>query len=321
MIRRVFNKRILGGLLGAATLGIHACKNSHAAIQNVNSNRISDELFFKLSLAQWSFHRAIRSGDMDHLEFAAKAKALNFEGIEYVNQFFNDKANDKSYLEKMIQAADKSNVRQLLIMIDGEGGLASVDKAERQEAVSNHVKWIDAAKFLGCHSIRVNCYGEGTREEVAVAGIDGLSRLSEIAAKKSINVIVENHGGYSSDGLWLSHIIASVKMDNCGTLPDFGNFCLEREGGARWGAPCVSSYDMYKGVEEMMPFAKAVSAKSFDFDQSGKETKIDYVKMLKIIKASGFSGYIGVEYEGDQLSESDGIIKTRDLLINSVKLI
>lgn len=269
---------------------------------------------YKLSLAQWSLHKALQSGDMDNLEFADKAKILGFSGVEYVNQFFKDKAEDTKYLDRMIAAANTAGVKSLLIMIDGEGYIGDLDKVKRDEAINNHKKWIDAAKYLGCHSIRVNAHGEGTEEEVSTAAIDGLRRLSQYAATKGINVLVENHGGYSSNGMWLANVMESVALDNCGTLPDFGNFCIQRENGEMWGAPCIKEYDKYKGVSELMPYAKALSAKSLEFDENGNETTINYSKMISIAREAGYNGYIGVEYEGETLSEEKGIIATRDLI-------
>lgn len=280
------------------------------------SNYISTEtMFFKISLAEWSFHKAIFGQKLDHLDFAAKTKSLGIDGVEYVNQFFRDKAEDQAYLKQMNQRAADAEVTQLLIMVDGEGGLGDPNDTKRKEAVEKHYKWVDAAKTLGCHSIRVNAFGKGSSEDVASAAISGLGGVSEYAAKEDINVIVENHGSYSSDGSWLSHVMKQVNMDNCGTLPDFGNFCVKREGGALWGAKCIEEYDRYKGVEEMMPFAKAVSAKTHTFDSSGDEIETDYMKMMKIVKDHGFRGFVGIEYEGSELSEEEGIIATRDLLI------
>lgn len=199
-------------------------------------------------------------------------------------------------------------------MCDGEGNLGDMDAAARMVAVENHYKWIDAAKFLGCHSIRVNAAGQGPAEDVKAAAIDGLGKLTEYGASNDINVIVENHGGYSSDGQWLASVINGVDNKYCGTLPDFGNFCMEygEEG-------CAKEYDRYKGVEELMPFAKGVSAKSHEFNDQGQEVRTDYTKMLKIVKDAGFKGYIGIEYEGDELSEVEGIKATKELLIETGK--
>jgi sugar phosphate isomerase/epimerase len=229
--------------------------------------------------------------------------------VEYVNQFFKDKAKDQAYLADLKKRCDDNGVTSVLIMIDGEGGLGDTNKTKRNTAVENHKKWVDAAKFLGCHSIRVNAYGEGSREEVAKAATDGLRALSEFAKGSNINVIVENHGGFSSDGQWLSQVISNTQMQNCGTLPDFGNFCLVREKDA-----CKEEYDRYKGITEMMPFAKGVSAKAHEFDAQGNCIETDYTRMLPIVKNAGYTGYIGIEYEGSKLSEDEGIRATKALL-------
>ncbi len=264
-----------------------------------------DKLFFRISLAEWSFHVSLKSGQMDNLDFPVVARnEFGLDGVEYVNQFFMDKATNQEYLNELKKRCDDNGVRSLLIMCDSEGDLADTNADLRQQAVENHFKWVDAAHFLGCHSIRVNCAGKGTPEAVAAAGTEGLSRLSEYAGKAGLNVIVENHGGYSSNGKWLTSVIRAVALPNCGTLPDFGNFNL---GNDTW-------YDRYMGVEEMMPFAKAVSAKSHDFDEGGNCVETDYVRMLKIVKDAGYTGYIGIEYEGEKLPEQDGIRATLDLL-------
>lgn len=264
-----------------------------------------DKLFFRISLAEWSFHRALKSGTMNNLEFPVRArKEFGLDAVEYVNVFFMDKAKDMTYLKELNTRCSDNGVKSLLIMCDSEGNLADTDKSKRTTAVENHYKWVDAAHFLGCHSIRVNCAGQGTQEEVGAAGTDGLGRLSTYAQTAGLNVIVENHGGYSSNAQWLTKVIRDVGMKNCGTLPDFGNFDM---GNNNW-------YDRYKGVEEMMPLAKAVSAKSHDFDDKGECIQTDYVRMLKIVKAAGYTGYLGIEYEGNKLSEIDGIRATLNLL-------
>lgn len=292
---------------------IWACNNPKSST-NMATATVQDSSTLKISLAEWSFHKALFDKKMDHLGFIAKAGVMGFSGVEYVNQFFADKATDTSYLNKMTAASKKAGVAQLLIMVDGEGYLADMDKTKRDSAVANHYKWVDAAAYLGCHSIRVNAHGEGNADEVAAAAIDGLSRLATYAQTKNINVIVENHGGHSSDGQWLSNVMTKINKPNCGTLPDFGNFCLKRKDGAMWGTPCLEEYDRYKGVEELLPFAKAVSAKSYDFGEMGYETTIDYTKMIELVRQSGYAGYIGVEYEGENIGEEEGVIATKKLL-------
>lgn len=282
--------------------------------------------FFKLSLAQWSLHRAIsESKNLNPLDFAAKAKFLGFEGIEYVSALYSlEKGNEiqgaaRLAKELKLRSTD-SDITNVLIMVDGEGELAALDKKERDTAVDNHKKWIDAASELGCHSIRVNLFGEGAEKDFNVwkeTSVDGLGRLAEFAVKSNINVIVENHGGLSSDISKLTEVFREINMGNCGALPDFGNFCVKRRDGDRWASPCIETYDKYKGVSELMPFAKGVSAKSYDFDVDGNETTIDYVKMLQIVKSAGYKGFIGIEYEGSRLGEVEGILATKALLLHA----
>jgi sugar phosphate isomerase/epimerase len=255
---------------------------------------------FKISLAEWSLHRTIFGGKLNHLDFAKTAKEeFGIDAVEYVNQFFKDKAKDEKYLAEMKQRCSDLGVKSLLIMIDGEGKLGDADEKKRKQAVENHYKWVEAAKFLGCHSIRVNAASDGTYEEQMERAADGLHQLGEFGAKHGLNVIVENHGGLSSNGKWLAATIKKANLPNVGTLPDFGNF---------------HDYDRYQGVTETMPFAKAVSAKSHDFDAEGNETKTDYIKMMKIVLAAGYHGYVGIEYEGSKLEEYAGIRATKKLL-------
>lgn len=255
---------------------------------------------YKISLAQWSLHKPLFAKEIDNLDFAKVAKErFGIDGVEYVNQFFKDKAKDAKYLEEMKKRTSDLGVTNVLIMIDGEGGLGNSDAMKRTTAVENHYKWVDAAKYLGCHSIRVNAETDKPYEEGSKLAADGLRRLSEYAKPLGINVIVENHGGLSSNGKWLSETIRATGMENCGTLPDFGNFY---------------DYDRYQGVTDLMPLAKAVSAKSYDFDEQGNESKIDFAKMMKIVLDAGYRGWVGIEYEGSRLSPDDGIKATKKLL-------
>lgn len=266
---------------------------------------------FRISLAQWSLHRALYSGRLDHLDFARTAREdYGLDAVEYVNTFFKDKAQDSAYLAQMKKRCADHGVKSLLIMCDGEGAIGDADDDARRTAVENHYKWVEAARTLGCHSIRVNAQSSGSREEQARLAADGLRRLTEFGARHDINVLVENHGGLSSDGAWLAGVIRRVDHPRCGTLPDFGNFCLDwsrRDEPDAW-------YDRYKGVAELMPFAKAVSAKSHDFDEDGNETGTDFRRMMKIVLDAGYRGYVGIEYEGSRLSEPDGIRATKALL-------
>lgn len=260
---------------------------------------------FPISLAEWSLHRTLFAGKLDHLDFARTAKQdYGISAVEYVNQFFKDKAKDQKYLAEMKKRTSDLGVRNVLIMIDEEGALGDSDESRRKQAVENHYKWVEAGKFLGCHSIRVNAQSQGEYAEQLERAADGLRRLTEFGAQHEINIIVENHGGLSSNGEWLSSVIKKVNHPRCGTLPDFGNFNLGNG----------KQYDRYKGVQEMMPFAKGVSAKSMDFDKQGNETKIDYPRMMKIVIDAGYRGHVGIEYSGERLSEPDGIRATKKLL-------
>jgi sugar phosphate isomerase/epimerase len=317
--RRKFLKHSSQAALGLGLLGFYNCSSDHEKKEQKEGEQHDDnhnkELFFKISLAQWSLHRTFENGELDNLDFAATAKnKFGIEAIEYVNQFFKDKANDKAYLGEMKKRAADNGVKSLIIMVDGEGDLGGLDDKKRAEAVANHEKWLAAAQFLGCHSIRVNAFGIGSREDVGQAAIDGLGKLAQMGAQYGQNVIVENHGGWSSDGDWLTNVMAQINLPNCGILPDFGNFCIEREGGKQWEGECINEYDRYKGVQQFMKYAKAVSAKSHDFNATGEETNTDFMKMMKIVKDGGYSGYVGVEYEGSELSEVDGILATKKLL-------
>ena len=254
---------------------------------------------FEISLAQWTLVSSIRKGDIDNLDFAKVAADHKITGLEYVNQFFMDKAKDEAYLGEMKKRADDAGVKSLIIMCDREGNIGAPDEAERNKTVDNHRKWIDAAKFLGCHSIRVNAASSGTYEEQVKLAADGLAKLTEIGAKVDMNVIVENHGGLSSSGKWLAEVISKVDHERCGTLPDFGNFRISKE----------ETYDSYQGIEDLMPFAKGVSVKDRGWDAKGNSVQIDFVRMLEIVLKSGFRGYCGIEYGGFA-----GLNKSREAL-------
>ena len=260
---------------------------------------------FAISLAEWSLHKALFAKKITNLDFPRLAKEeFGVSGLEYVNQFFKDKAKDTAYLADLKKRAEGYGLKNVLIMIDGEGMLGAPDEAERSKAVENHKPWIDAAKYLGCHAIRVNAASRGEYAEQQKLAADGLRRVGEYGASQGISVIVENHGGLSSNGQWLAGVMKLVNMPGVGTLPDFGNFRVSRE----------EEYDRYKGVAELMPYAKGVSAKSHDFDAQGNETHTDYKKMLDIVIGSTYRGFIGIEYEGNVLGEYEGIKATRVLL-------
>jgi sugar phosphate isomerase/epimerase len=273
----------------------------------------------KISLAQWSMNRAFFSGRKDAQDFAIYAAKMGFAGIEYVNQFYFDQlkngttsSKNVSSLAKTLNSRAKDNdISNVLIMVDEEGNLADSSTAVINTAIEQHKKWVELAAEIGCHSIRVNLVGEKDSQKWVYQSVKGLTGLCEFSKTMGINVIVENHGGLSSNAALLSKVMKQTNLDNCGTLPDFGNFCISDV----WGDDgCKDWYDMYKGMAELMPYAKSVSAKSYDFDNYGNETKIDYGRMIGILKENNYSGYIGVEYEGSRLGEKEGIIATKNLI-------
>lgn len=298
--RRVFLKQ----------LGIITASAGSLSSLPFAANALAKKSFFEISLAEWSLHKTLFSNKITNLDFPVIAKKeFGINVVEYVNQFFKDKAKDTAYLNELLKRCKDNGVKNHLIMVDGEGGLADLDENKRKQTVENHYKWVDAAKFLGCSTIRVNSYGEGSAADVQKAAIDGLGRLGEYGKKAGINIIVENHGGYSSNGKWLAGVMKGVNMKNVGTLPDFGNFCLKRGKNG-----CEEEYDRYEGVAELMPFAKGASAKTYDFDEAGNCIETDYNRVMKTVKDSGFKGYVGIEYEGSKLDEYTGIKKTKALL-------
>ncbi|SDQ17503.1 sugar phosphate isomerase/epimerase family protein [Flagellimonas zhangzhouensis] len=326
------NKRSLAqnsilSLIAIALLGIYSCKQNP---KTENTEETTAEVVaveetkpdIKISLAQWSMHKMIFEEGVDPYTFAEKANKWGFDGLEYVSALYYKELQAANFSEEAMNnwvakskaESDKYGMTNLLIMVDGQGDIAVEDAAKRKEAVENHYKWVDAAAALGCHSIRVNLNGSMDPEVWTPSSVDGLTQLATYAKDKNINIIVENHGGPSSNAKMLAEVMDKVGMDNVGTLPDFGNFCIKREAGDYYSSKCVEEYDKYKGVEELMPYAKGVSCKSFDFDAEGNETTIDFERMLKIVEDAGFSGYVDVEYEGSELSEEEGILATKKLL-------
>ena len=269
---------------------------------------------FKISLAQWSLNKSIKKGKLPILDFAKKARSFNIEGIEFVSGLYTrdtdilERISMNSLAKELINRSDDNGIDNVLFMIDGQGDLASSNKNNRFQAIDNHKRWIDFSAKIGCKTMRVNLNGEKDLKKWTKNSVKSLTTLNEY--NENINVVVENHGGLSSNGKYLSNVMSKVKLKNCGTLPDFGNFCMN-------GSPrgnCSQMYDRYIGTEELMPYAHAVSAKSYDFDIEGNETRIDFKRMMEIVKRAGYKGYVGIEYEGNRLSEDEGIIATKKLL-------
>jgi sugar phosphate isomerase/epimerase len=279
---------------------------------------------FKISLAQWSLNKRMfnRGGEepLDPLDFAKVTRGFGIDGVEYVNQMFFDKATDQAYLGELKKRQEGEGVAGLLIMCDREGNLGEPDDAKRAKAVENHLKWLDAAAFLGCHSIRVNAASNPKlpADEQMKLAASGLNALGIEGEKRGLDVLVENHGGTSSNGKWLTGVMKAADHPRVGVLPDFGNFYINREAG--------ELYNPYQGMREFMPWVKkAVSAKAYDWDtgagkyytedrREGRELTLDFERVLKIVLGAGYSGYIGIEYEGSKHKEMEGIQLTLDKL-------
>ena len=334
MNRRLFVKNSSQATLALAVLGLASCKENNQLKKEDIANTSSAIVppFFKLSLAQWSVHKMIQNGQLDPFDFAQQASAWGFEGLEYVSQLYTNSLNSygselegiNAMVKKLKQKSEEHGMENLIMMVDlpnETGALCHADVNIRKAAIENHHKWIDATAGVGCHSTRINLFGSRDRDEWKNLATESLSSLCEYADKQGVNVIVENHGWLSSDAALLAEVMKSVNMDNCGTLPDFGNFCVKRDGEGNWGGECVEEYDRYLGMKELMPFAKGVSAKSYAFNEQGEETTIDFKQMLSIIKQAGYKGYIGIEFEGNDLSEEKGILATKNLLLETANTI
>ncbi len=297
-------RHFVKGAFGLAAASLFARPSFSA---NEEEQARFDGTWFDISLAQWSLNKAFWNGEKDKMRFAQIAKnEFGIRAIEYVNQFYMD-GFSAAVLDELVRVSSGEGVRNVLIMCDREGRLGDPDDAKRTQAVQNHVRWLEAARALGCHAIRVNAASDGLFDEQLKLAADGLRRLCEIGDRYGINVIVENHGGLSSNGAWLSAVMRLVDHPRCGTLPDFGNFTVNGETG--------EVYDRYLGVQQMMPFAKGVSAKTYNFNPEGFERDVDYPRLLEIVKAAGYRGHIGVEWEGKSLDEPTGILMTKKMLL------
>ncbi|MBG80930.1 MAG: xylose isomerase [Phycisphaerae bacterium] len=293
----------------ASSSVIGSCRSSQQT--NSEKNTVDqDSNAYPISLAQWSLHRTIRSGELDPLDFAKVTReTYDLGGVEYVNSFFKDKASDEAYLAELRTRAADHGVQSLLIMVDGEGAMGAADESELNRTIENHRRWLEAAKSLGCHCIRVNAQSEGSPDEQRDRCVKGFHLLMPHAEELDLDVTIENHGGLSSNGAWLASMVAAVDHPRLGTLPDFGNFILD------WNTR--EEYDRYQGVTDLIPYAKALSAKSNDFNEAGEEIHTEYARMMKIVREGDYEGWIGIEYEGGELSEHDGIMRTRELLLRN----
>lgn len=302
--RRSFLSGVAVTLPAAYSLALHGCGPGGEGEAFSGADGTESPLF-QISLAEWSLHRTLNAGDLVNLDFPEVTRnEFGIGAVEYVNSFFKDKAEDTAYLTELKSRCDANGVVSLLIMCDGEGALGDPDPIARSQAVENHYRWVEAAKFLGCHSIRVNAQSAGSPDEQRDLAADGLRRLAEFADTMAINVLVENHGGLSSNGAWLASVMEAAAHPRVGTLPDFGNFNI---GGGE-------TYDRYRGVEELMPYAGAVSAKSHVFGADGYELEMDYTRLMRLVLQAGYRGYVGIEYEGSEHTEAEGVRYTKALL-------
>lgn len=323
MRRKKFISNLTYAGVGMSYFGITAF-DSKTKKKTISSS--IEKKFFKISLAQWSIHKMIDEGKISPYSFAELAKKWGFEGLEYVNDLYKDVMNAKNksialkqFVKKNNELAQQHELKNLLIMIDNEGDLSVTNKNDQLNAIENHKLWIETAAQMGCHSIRINLFGTNNISDWKKTSIESLGAIADFAKPYDLNILVENHGYLSSNAKLLVEVINTVNKNNCGILPDFGNFCLRREGDERWDTPCIEEYDKYVGIKELMyKNMGSVSAKSYDFDKNGYETTINYERMMKILKEANFSGYIGVEYEGESLSEEAGTKATRDLLLKYV---
>lgn len=299
----------------------YSCKNSTKAqteiVEETTTETKTTEI--KYSLAQWSYNRDLFAGDMNTFDFIKKAKEHGFHGVEYVNQFFKDKAENNSYLDSLKQISLENQIQNVMIMIDREGDLGDPDEEKRKEAVANHKKWIDAAAHIDCISIRVNAHGTGTEKEVLQSCTKSIKELADYGQTKKIQILIENHGGYSSDAAWLLSLYNNIKHSNVSLLADFDNWCIEREDGKLWGSKCIKEYDRQKGMKELLPHSKGISIKSFEFDENGNETKMDYPALFKIMKESNYNSFYAIEYEGHTMDSDEGIKKTKSLAEKMIK--
>ena len=260
---------------------------------------------FRISLAEWSIHRAINSRMIDNLDFPRIAREqFGIEGLEFVNGLWAAPTQD--YVAQLKKRMADTGTKGVLIMCDGEGLMGHSDRGVRMKAATNHRKWVDIAAELGCHSIRTNMYsdmkpsGNAEIEKVLDYCAESFNNLCGYAEGRKINVIIENHGGISSDPDVVTRLMKKVNLPNFGTLPDFGNFPKET--------------DRYEAVKKLMPYAKGVSFKCYDFSPAGDETMIDVPKMMKIVNDAGYDGFVGIEYEGNRLKEFEGIAAAKRLL-------
>jgi len=258
----------------------------------------------RISLGQWSLHKAMGRRLLSNLDFPRVAREqFGIEGLEFVNFLWEAPTSD--YIQRVKRAMSSTATKAVLMMCDGEGLMAHSVKEKRLQTAANHYKWVDIAAELGAHAIRANLGAE--KEPKTPAEVDAVvnyaaesfRKLAEYGASRKVNVVVENHGGVSSDPVAMARVIKAVKLPNLGVLPDFGNFAKE--------------VDRYDAIAKFMPYAKAVTFKCVDF-KDGKETTMDMDRLMKSVLDSGYRSWVGIEYGGDRLTEYEGIQAAKNYL-------
>ena len=278
-----------------------------------------DSLHF--SVGQWTFHEELFDSIMNNFEFVDKAAELEFNGVEYVNQFFIDKARDFQFLDALSKHATSKGLTNSMLLVDLAGNLAASSEAERLKALESHKEWVIACSKLACPAMRINMHGDGSPDSIREQGLKSLKILAPFADSNSVKILIENHGGISNDADWLLDMIQSLDHPNVGLVVDFDNWCVVYENGSLWGKNCIQEYPRYEGMQKLLPFADNISVKAFVFDTYGEDSKTDFKQMAQIIDSLGFEGSFGIEYEGDQLMPGQGAVKTRQLISKHLEAI
>ena len=276
----------------AATAPFYSCSKNEGG---------DESAWLKLAVQQYSFNRQLRSGELAMIDYPRTVvKGTGIKALEYYNGHMEEKARDTGFFEEVRKRCDDLGAVNTMMLCKSKDALDSPDPEIRASAIEGYRPWLDATKILGGQYIRVDVRSDGDPDEQKKHAADGLTALCEVAGSEyELGIVVENHGGHSGNGKWVAELMETVALDNCGTLPDFQNF---------------KEYDPYMGIEEMMPYAKIVCAKAKAFDEAGNEINVDYRRMLKIVKDSGYTGYIGIEFEGHGVDPIAGINLTKELI-------
>ena len=305
--------------------------------QNLISNHYSKKNL-DIALQVYSFAPELLQGKFQILDFPRIIRNdYNISGAEYWSIAFLGKEKDNEFIKSLRNNSKEFGVDNLIILVDNidiqtmKSGpsLASSIKTERDSAIDFHKQWVEVAKEIGCHSIRVNLRSkEDDNKKILDNSSKSLHELIEFSKNYKINIVVENHGGITGDADWMVDLMENINSKYLGTLPDFGssNFCVNKGELDLEGITnrCENQYDKYDGVKKLMPYAKGVSAKSHNFNEEGEELSTDFSRMIKIISESDYDGYITIEYEGaimsmygqgeNYLNSNEGIIATKKLI-------